>query len=282
MSYIGSMLLKRAYTAGNTFVHRLDGRTKFIFFFWISIIAYIFYDYIIISIMLISLLILARIAKIHKQVYLTEAVILIPWMIVGIIILAPPFGFGGNKTVLFTLHIFGREIPFYYEGMAWAITWPMRIGVCIGSAMLFYLTTPLAVITTTIMKMKLPYRLAYMFTAAVQLIPILADEIGTIYQAQVSRGLRTDVSVIKKLKNFVALVVPLTLSSLNRVQIRAITLESRGFTAPVEKTPLREICFKKEDYILFLIMALFTLIATYILLTYGYSPIVHLKYVVAG
>ena len=282
MSAVGSLLLKRAYTAGNTFFHRLDGRTKFIFFWWISIIAYLFYDYVIVTIILVALLVLARIAKIHNQIYLTEAVIIIPWILVGIIILSPSAGFQDNETVLFTIKLFGRELSFYYEGLAFAITWPARIGVCIGSAMLFYLTTPLAEITSTITRMKMSYKLAYMFTAAVQLIPILADEVGTIYQAQVSRGLKTDVGLVKKFKNYIALVVPLTLSSLNRVQTRAITLESRGFTAPTKKTPLKEITFKAEDFVFMAGMAALTILVVFIYLKYGSSPIVHLKYVVAG
>ena len=86
------------------------------------------------------------------------------------------------------------------------------------------------------LKSKLPYKFAYAFLATIQLIPILTNEITTIYQAQVSRGLNVQAKLIDRFKSIVVLMIPLTLGAINQTQIRAIALESRGFSAPVKES----------------------------------------------
>jgi energy-coupling factor transport system permease protein len=281
LSSIGTSLLRRSVIVKETLIHKSDPRTKFIFFLWISIFAYIFYDYVLTAIFLIGILLLAMMGKILKRVLLSVAVIILPWIAFGVPILSVLFPW--NSTLMFKLEIFGWQIPFYYEGFAWGLTWPLRIGVCITSALLFYLTTNPASLIALLFKFKLLFRFIYAFAAATQLIPLLVDEAGTIYQAQLSRGLRTDVGIIKRIWNFLILIIPLTLSSLTKVQIRAIALESRGFSAPVNKTCLYDIKFKNIDYAFFIGMVIFTLILIYIYIIYGFSPIVHLKqYFIAG
>lgn len=281
MSSIGTSLLRRSIFIKETLIHKADPRTKFIFFLWISIWAYIFYDYVLTLIFLIGILFLATVGKIFKRILLSVAVIVLPWMALGTPILSALFPW--NSTLMYKLEIFGWQIPLYYEGFAWGLTWPLRIGVCITSALLFYLTTNPAELIALLFKLKLPFRFIYAFAAAIQLIPLLVDEAGTIYQAQLSRGLRTDVGIVKRIWNFLILIIPLTLSSLNKVQIRAIALESRGFSAPVIKTCPYDIRFKNIDYAFFTGIIICTLIMAYVYIVYGYSPIVHLKqYLIAG
>ncbi|MEM2927575.1 MAG: energy-coupling factor transporter transmembrane component T [Nitrososphaerota archaeon] len=281
MSSIGTSLLRKSIVVEETLIHKADPRTKFLFFLWISIFAYIFYDYVLTTIFLIGILFLATIGKILKRILLSVAVIVLPWMALGVPILSVLFPW--NSTLMYKLEIFGWQIPFYYEGFAWGLTWPLRIGVCITSALLFYLTTNPANLIALLFKLKLPFRFIYAFAAATQLIPLLVDEAGTIYQAQLSRGLRTDVGIIKRIWNFLILIVPLTLSSLTKVQIRAIALESRGFSAPVIKTCPYDIRFKNIDYAFFIGIIIVTLILVYIYIVYGFSPIVHLKqYFISG
>jgi energy-coupling factor transporter transmembrane protein EcfT len=227
-------------------------------------------------------IILSFIGRVGKHVVLPLMLVVLPWMALAVPILSLPLGFPWNQTIIYRLNIMGLDLPVYLEGLAWGFTWPLRIGVTVSAALLFYLTTQQTALIAMLFKFRLPFRFIYMVAATLQLIPLMVDEVKSIYQAQLARGLRTDVGVVKKLWNFLLLVVPLTLSSLGKVQIRAIALESRGFSAPVPKTILYDIRFKTIDYIFFACMASASLYLGYLYITQGYSPFAHLKYLLAG
>jgi energy-coupling factor transport system permease protein len=278
----GVSLLKRTAIEANTFVQRLDGRVKFLFFIWATLLAYIFYDPVLNLIIIGFTLALAAHAKVLKPIALTLAIIIVPWILFAVPILSLPLGFPWNKTVIGYIEIFGRKYPVYLEGLGWGFTWPLRIAVTISTALLFFLTTNQAKLAATLVKMRLPFKAIYVVIAALQFIPLLAREAEVIMQAQRARGLRTDVDILQRIKNYLAVVIPLTLTSLNKVQIRAIALESRGFSAPVRKTLVYEVSFTRLDHAFLAGIAVATAFLAWIYMTYGYSPISHLPWVWAG
>ncbi|MEZ0346817.1 MAG: energy-coupling factor transporter transmembrane component T [Infirmifilum sp.] len=279
---VGVSLLKKSAVEVDTFVQRLDGRVKFLFFLWATFIVYIFYDPFINLIFVAAALAMAFYARVAKPILQTLLIIVVPWIAFAVPILSLPLGFPWNKTIIGYISIFGANYPVYLEGLGWGITWPLRIAVAISTALLFFLTTNQAKLVATLFKMKVPFKLIYMVVATFQFIPLLAREAETILQAQVARGLRTDVGFIAKIKNYLSIVIPLTLSSLNKVQIRAIALESRGFSAPVKKTLLYEASLSKLDYLFLAAMLVSTLLLAWVYLTIGYSPIAHLTWVWGG
>jgi len=129
----------------------------------------------------------------------------------------------------------------------------------------------------------LPYKFAYAFLATIQLIPILTNEISTIYQAQVSRGLNVKAKLIDRFKSIIVLMIPLTLGAINQTQIRAIALESRGFSAPVKKVMLRDPKLEASDYAVMTIIGIMTCIFIYLIWTRGLVPfMVGIQYVRPG
>lgn len=279
---IGVSLLKKTAVDIDTFVQRLDGRVKFLYFIWATVLVYIFYDPYLNLIFVAITLAMAFYARVAKPILQTLLIIVVPWIAFAVPILALPLGFPWNKTVIGYLDIFGARYPVYLEGLGWGITWPLRIAVAISSALLFFLTTNQAKLVATLFKMKVPFKLIYMVVATFQFIPLLAKEAETIIQAQVARGLRTDVGFIEKIKNYLSVVIPLTLSALNKVQTRAIALESRGFSAPVKKTLLYEAKLSRLDYAFLSAMLFSTLVLVWVYINLGYSPIARLSWVWGG
>jgi len=275
----GISLLKRTAVEADTIFQRLDGRVKFLYFIWATVIVYIFYDPYLTLAFLVVTLAMAAYAKVLKPIAMTLLIIIVPWIALGVLILSLPFGFPWNKTVIGYINILGWRLPVYLEGLGWGITWPLRISVAISSALFFYLTTNQAKLVATLFKMKVPFKAIYMIIATFQFIPLLFDEANTIIQAQISRGLRTDVGVLQRIKNYLAVVIPLTISALNKVQTRAITLESRGFSAPVKKTFLYEAKLGVADWIFLGLMAAATVFLAWVYVTIGYSPIAHLEWI---
>jgi energy-coupling factor transport system permease protein len=272
-------ILRTGYVSGDSIVHQLDGRTKFLFFLWISIFNYLFYD---IWISLTSLLIvvfLAFTARIQKFCLSAVLVVVLPIFIMGVLIIGTPLGFPYNKTPLLLGEFFGVPIGLFLEGTAYVSIWTTRLAITIIAALTTYLTTHPSDLATILLKSRVPHKFTYAFLSAIQLIPIFTKEISTIYQAQVSRGLGIPEGFkerIRKLgfllRSFAVLVVPLTLGAINQSQIRAIALESRGFSAPVKKVMLRDPRFGWVDYASIVVMAGFTVVFAYLILTRGLVP----------
>jgi len=265
-------ILKTGYVRGNTIFHRLDGRTKFLFFLWISIFNYIFYDLYFSLASLAIVLTLALVSRIGKIVLSVISIVAVPILTLGIIILGGPVGFPPNKTPLIATIVFGHQIGLFLEGTVYVSIWSTRLAVTITAALLAYLTTHPSDLAAIMLKSRLPYKFAYAFLATVQLIPILTNEISTIYQAQVSRGLNLQANLIQRLKSIVVLMIPLTLGAITQTQTRAIALESRGFSAPVKKVMLSDPKFKPEDYLMFFAMIVFTAYFVFLIYTRGLVP----------
>lgn len=272
MSSSALRILRTGYVRGDSIVHRLDGRTKFLFFLWISIFNYVFYDLYISLISLAVVIALAVISRISRVVLSVITIVALPILILGIIIIGGPIGFPHNKTALIAISLFGHQIGLFLEGTIYVSIWSTRLAVTITAALLAYLTTHPSDLAATMLKSHLPYKFAYAFLATVQLIPILTNEVTTIYQAQVSRGLNVQANLIERLKSIVVLMIPLTLGAINQTQTRAIALESRGFSAPVQKVMLRDPRFKTGDYLMFSAMIAFTACFIFLILTRGLVP----------
>jgi energy-coupling factor transport system permease protein len=283
MSNTAFGILKSGYVARDTFVHRLDGRTKFLFFLWISLFNYAFYDLYVTISSLVIVLSLAFVARIQKFVLTVLAIIVLPILLLALGIMAGPFGFAPNKTVLASVQVFGFTVAFYLEGAVYVAVWTSRLAVTITAALLAYLTTHPSDLAAVMLKSRLPYKFAYAFLATVQLIPILTNEISTIYQAQISRGLNVQAKLIDRFKSILVLMIPLTLGAINQTQIRAIALESRGFSAPVKKVMLRDPKLEVSDYVVIGIIAAVTCLFIYLIWTRGLVPfMVGVKYVRPG
>src|SRR6056297_3079926 len=85
----------------------------------------------------------------------------------------------------------------------------------------------------------LPNWIGYIIVTTLQLIPQIQTQLSTIIEAQRSRGLETQGSVIKRLKAYVPLMGPLFMGSVQRVIERSMALEARAFSADCKKTRYR-------------------------------------------
>lgn len=264
-----SSLIQLGYEEKDSWVHKLDPRTKFILFIWASIFNYVFYDIYISLAFLIALIVLTVVGKVAKRILKIISIVLVPFYVLSTLVIALPIGFPYNETPLFSFTIFGFEIIFYLEGTAYVAIWTLRLAITMISALLFFLTSNPARITTILLKLRIPYKYIYALLSVFQLIPIMQRRIQVIYQAQVSRGLNVNVGLFKRLKNFLAILIPLTLGSMSDLQLRSIALESRGFSAPVKKTFIIKSDLTKSDYVVLSVMLVFSALFIYWIMTVG-------------
>ena len=93
-------------------------------------------------------------------------------------------------------------------------------------------TTKLQDLTAALVtQCKIPYEYAFMFTAALRFVPVLAES-HAVQEAQACRGLSLEGNFLKRMKSYASVIQPLLLKSLGRSETMALSLELRGFGGP--------------------------------------------------
>ena len=147
----------------------------------------------------------------------------------------------------------------------------LRFIVLIASFSVFFLTTSPDHLGLALQQSHIPYEFCFAFTTAVRFVPVLADEAQTIMDAQKARGLELERgNILKRVRNYIPILVPLIVSAIRRSLELAEAMESRGWGASEKRTNLYKLKLKRADIILVLISVLMLVFAIYIWL---YVPI---------
>ena len=151
--------------------------------------------------------------------------------------------FSGGKTIYWQ---WGYMI-ISAESLALSLAFVSGV-LALGSfLLLFFMLTPVKDITAALSNAGLPPSGTYVVLSAIQMIPEMRKQSATIMDAQKTRGVETEGKLFTRIKAFVPTLGPLILSSIASTEERVITLESRGFTAPVPKTRLYVVTKRRVD-----------------------------------
>ena len=121
-------------------------------------------------------------------------------------------------------------------GLATSIGLSSRI-IAISSIIIwFFQVTSVKDIVSALEKARIPKKVTFVIAATIQLVPQMTKLSQTISDAQKARGIETEGSVLTRMKAFIPMMGPLVLTSIQQTDERVLTLESRGFSAPVRKT----------------------------------------------
>lgn len=254
-----------SYIKKNSPIHRLTGSTKFLFFLIWSIAAMITYDTRILLIMLGMGLVFLRVSKL-KWKELRFAVLFMLWLIglnlIALFVFSPEQGVAIYGTRHELVHLFWRY-SVVTEELFYLFNFMMKYLAVIPTALLFIMTTDPSEFAASLNKIGVSYRIAYSVAIALRYIPDVQRDFHEISQAQQARGI--DLSkkdkLVDRLKNSAAILFPLVLSSLQRIEVISNAMELRGFGKNKKRTWIVERSFQKGDYIA-LLLALFMLLAS--------------------
>ncbi len=156
------------------------------------------------------------------------------------------------------------------DGMLFAVLLALRLVAMIIMLPLVNFTTPVQVFALGMVRMGLPYRLAYTLTTALNLVPILQGETGVIVDAQRLRAMHSFEKgrLMDKLRAYPALVTPLVIGSMRRAQLMAVAMDSRAFGASKSRTYLEDIRLHPSDWIFIGLVIAFSIgivVASYVL-----------------
>lgn len=253
-----------SYIDRPSFIHKLSGITKLIFFLLWSTVAMISYDIRILLVMLCGSFLIFKISKIRfKEISFIFCLIIIFLALntITIYIFSPQEGvhlYGSSHVLLKGIGRYNltEEQLFYLSNII------LKYLVVTPIALLFVTTTHPSEFASSLNKVGVSYKIAYAVSLALRYIPDIQRDFKTVSKAQQARGI--DLSSKSKLrtrvKNYAMILIPLILSSLDRVELIDNAMELRSFGKKNKRTWYSEKSIKKRDIaVLFVSIILFVL-----------------------
>src|SRR5699024_7341163 len=133
----------------------------------------------------------------------------------------------GTSHVLF--EIIGRY-NVTLEQLFYQLNITLKYFAVIPAALLFIVTTHPSEFAASLNKIGVPYKIAYSVALALRYIPDVQRDFRTIAQAQQARGIdmSSNEKWYRRLKNTSVIILPLILSSLDRIDTISNAMELRA------------------------------------------------------
>jgi energy-coupling factor transport system permease protein len=260
-----------AYYPGRSLIHKLDPRAKIIFLIVVSTSIFMIESIPVALCMLAVMIILWAVARLPVSILWGFLKVLFPIFIFLFIVQA--IFYPGTHTLIKPLIPIGKGYgQVALEGVLFAVLLIIRLMTMIIMLPLVSFTTPVQVFALGMVKMGLPYRLAYTITTALNLVPILQTETAVIVDAQRLRAMQSfeKGKLMDKIRAYPALVTPLVIGSMRRAQLMAVAMDSRAFGASKERTYLEDIRMRIPDWVFLvgsILLAVLVVVASIILKT---------------
>ncbi len=251
------------YIPDTTFIHKLDPRTKVISL--IFLMAGLFIKATLTSFALMTLILfvaiilgnvkLKRVAKSIKPLTFMFLFLLV----LNIFIIK-------EGPVMFVVPKINTKIHTKAITQTVFIFWRVVLIVTM-SIILTSTTNPLS-LTLGLEKLNKPLKkfgvpvevFAMMTSIALRFIPTIFEEIQKISNAQASRGLDfTNGGIKTKIKALIALVIPLFVSSFNKADELALSMESKNYNPEVSRPRYRTLNLEKRDFAILILMTIYLL-----------------------
>ncbi len=253
MSVFDGLKFRKVYSP----IHNLDPRMKFIYVIIIFAAAILFSSIIPLVVLFLMQVPFVLLARVQKQ-----------WVrsLRGALFLA---------LFIFVINIatnyFSQGYTLTAANIEGAAAMTLRFVVLVESFSVFFLTTSPDHLGLALEQSKVPYEFSFAFTTAVRFVPVLAEEAQTIMDAQKARGLELEKgNFLKRIRNYVPVLIPLIVSAIRRSLELAEAMESRAWGATKKRTNLYALKFHRGDYVL-LAITIGILVLT--IFTFLYIPI---------
>lgn len=234
-------------------VHELTGTTKLIFFLAWSIASMVTYDTRVLTAMLIISGFIFKISRIKLRdisFVLGLAAVFLLMNNLFVYLFSPEYGVSlyGSRNLVFTIagpYTVTLQQLFYHLNMT------MKVVCVVPIALLFIACTDPSEFAASLAGIGVSYRVGYAVSLALRYIPDVQREYRNISQAQQARGI--DLSgkdkFFTRLKNSVAILLPLVLSSLNRIETVSNAMELRGFGKEKKRTWYVQRKMQRNDWV---------------------------------
>lgn len=264
---------------GDSFLHRLDPRTKLILLGLVSVLAVSLVQTTSLFLLFMFVLIAHFSAKIpfRRAKYLYFA---FPLLFIFIAVGQGFFFWGAQLTPVMTLvtekgALFGFKIPFlsgllkhfpgevvfYKEGFVYGLIQASRSATLLTAGITLALTTHPIDLLYALRKFKLPYELCFLISMSLRFVPQVMDEIRENFRAQKARGFAlSQLPFRDKIGAVFQVCDTLIIRWIQGVRDMALAIDLRGFRIYPTRTFVNEKRLQLRDFAVLILSALlFTL-----------------------
>ena len=241
------------YYPGNSFIHRLDPRTKILSTLLLIIAVFLANTAVGYAALCAMVLFIILISGLPFMLVLKSVK---PLLFIIVLTLVLHAVMGQGEHVLYQW----KFIKVTEEGLQLGIQMAMRLILLLMISSILTFTTSPIVLTDGIEALLRPFRvigvpaheLAMMMTIALRFIPTLMEETDRIIKAQTARG--ADFSggnLLVRAKNMLPILVPLFISAFRRADDLAVAMEARCYRGGEGRTRMHQLAYRSGDVMAF-------------------------------
>ncbi|MBU4076655.1 MAG: energy-coupling factor transporter transmembrane protein EcfT [Euryarchaeota archaeon] len=159
------------------------------------------------------------------------------------------------RTIIFT--IISPGTPFlgditggffvYQEGFRYGAVQGLRSATMLSVGLLMAWTTDARNMLNGLVRLKIPYNIAFMVVTSIRFLPIIIAEVATIITVQRLRGFKPTRVGLGMIKTAINILTPTLANCVRRASVLAISVEGRAFRAYDTRTYLKELRFTFLD-----------------------------------
>lgn len=158
--------------------------------------------------------------------------------------------------------------PIEVEALLYGLGTAMKLSCAVVASTLFLATTRNEEIATGMIRLGLPFNVAFVFSTSLRLVPTFVGTGATIVQAQKSRGLDIDTgNILQRMRKYLPLVVPIFVGAIRSTNQLSMALESKGFGARPTRSSYLVLRMRPADWGVMLLGCV--LVAGFILVRFG-------------
>lgn len=253
------------FIPGDSFVHKLDPRSKLIFVFTFIVVVFLANNIVTYAILLAFTFFVIFMSRIRLYFLING---LKPVIFLLVLTFLIHILFTREGDLLFELGFF----KVYEEGLRQGIFISIRFLVLVFMTSILTLTTSpisitdgIEVLLNPLKKLKMPvHELALMMSIALRFIPTLMDETDKIMKAQMARGSDLSAGSLKdRIKAVVPLLVPLFVSAFKRAEDLATAMEVRGYRGGEGRTRYRQLKWDWRDTVSLIVLVAMTILLVF-------------------
>ena len=241
-------------------IHRLTGATKLVCLLLWSFAAMSTYDTRLLVLLTVLSLVLFAFSKIRFRDVSFLLTFMGAFMVLNnlmIFLFSPQHGVElyGTSHPLLTItgrYVVTEEQLFYHLNLV------LKYFATIPIVLLFVCTTDPSEFAASLNRIGVKYTIAYSVSLALRYIPDIQRSYHEISQAQQARGIEMSrkQNLVKRLKNASAILIPLILSSMDRIEVISNAMELRGFGKGKRRTWYMARPFRRADIAAMVLCAL--------------------------
>jgi energy-coupling factor transport system permease protein len=241
------------YAAGDSALHSLNPLTKLILTFVLCVACFLTKDHIFMaSVILCDVCLAAAAGMFRRSLRVLASLLALAFILFFVQVLSVRQG-----SVVLSL-----PAGFYLTdcGVSSSLTSALRMTAALTPLALMLSVTKMSGLPNVLVKLlRVPYRYAFVLTAAIRFMPIFFEETARIMEAQTARGVEHDTgSFLKKARLMLPVCAPAFASSVRRIKAGAVSARLRGAGLRTRECVYKNYPFGAPDAAAFFFCALVT------------------------